>query len=137
MNEEFFKPTPTDTVTRTSEGRFQGSAYVYYSGSRIGEIKFDANPDKPLDPFYYNKPDTNNPPSFTRDEKPRTGAYPVAIVKNARRAPNHLYESDDAVIAAVNTGTEEEAKWETRYFPKSCIDERVWKQALGILEIRE
>lgn len=52
MNEEFFKPTPTDTVTRTSEGRFQGSAYVYNSSSEIEEIKFDASPDKPLDPFY-------------------------------------------------------------------------------------
>lgn len=134
MNEEFLKSTPTDNITRTPQGRFQGSAYVYNSSSEIEEVKFDANPDKPLDPFYYNKPDTNNPPSFTKDEKPRTGVYPIAIVRNTRRAPNHLYESDDAVIAAVNTATEEEPKWETRYFPRNCIDSQVWQNALDILE---
>ncbi len=137
MNEETLKPPPPDTIIRTLEGRFQGSAYLYGPDFEIKELKFDSQPNKPLEPFYYNKPDTSNPPNFTKDEKPRTEVYPVAIAREARRSPTHLYEADDAIIAAVNTGSEEEQKWETRYFPKSCIDEGTWKQAMEILGIRE
>lgn len=136
MNEEILKPVPPDTIMRTPEGRFIGSLYAYSSSSEIKEFKFDVQQNKPLNPFYYNKPDTNNPPNFTRDEKPRVGVYPVAIARDARRAPHHLYETDDAIIAAVNAGTEEDPRWETRYFPKNCVEEKTWQQALDILGIK-
>ncbi len=142
MSETILKITPPpDRITQTPEGRFHGSAYVFGKDGQIQEVNFDIIPSRPLPDFYYNKPVPDQdllrgPARFERDKKPRSGYYPLAIINDSRRLPNHMYRSDDAILAAVNVGTNEEPKWETRYFPKGCIEPQTWSQALEILEIK-
>jgi len=143
MSEEIFKiPPHPDRIIQTPEGRFRGSAYVFGKNGQIQEVNFDIKPSGPLPDFYYNKPVPDHDPlrgpaRFERDKKPRSGYYPLAIINDSRRPPNHMYRSDDAILAAVNVGIDEEPKWETRYFPKGCIEETTWKQALDILGIKK
>jgi hypothetical protein len=136
---------PADIVT-FSDGIFAGAGYIFRSKENVlvtEEVKFQTPQKRPLDPFYYNKPIENpndpfkSPTKFVKDEEPREGYYPLSLVEQALRPPNHLYEIDDALLAGVNRGTDEVPQWETRYFPKSSLDPEVWKQALDILEITE
>lgn len=135
---------PPDRLTLTDNNVFRGSGYVYRKGKTglsIAEVQFDALKKKQLIPFFYNKPvenpdDLSLPPKeFVKDETSRQDYYPLAYVELAMRPPNHLYEVDDAIFTAVNRGTDELPKWETRYFPKGCIDEEVWTRALEILGV--
>ena len=134
---------PPDSLSLFHDDHFIGSGYVYRSrDNRLGveEIKFNTPKTQTLDPFYYNKPIENptdpfKPPAeFVRDGKPRVGYYPLTLVEQALRPPSHLYEVDDALFCAVNRGTDEQPKWETRYFPRKSIDPQVWNQAFDILE---
>lgn len=134
---------PPDKLDLFHGDHFAGSGYVYKRANDrldITEIKLDAPKGSALDPFYYNKPIENPdnpflpPVEFVKDKEPREGYYPLSIVEQALRPPNHLYEVDDAVFCAVNRGTDEQPQWETRYFPKKSLDSQVWEQAFDILE---
>lgn len=137
---------PKDELIKAPDGRFKGAGFVYLqteSGLKEDRVDFDILPEAPLPPFYYNKPVTNpnspfeKPLEFKRDENPRSGYYPLALTFAALRPPMHLYEVDDALFAAVNERSEEEPNWNTRYFPKNCLDPETWNQALQLLHLQE
>lgn len=136
---------PSDRLSLTDNSVFRGSGYVYrkgIAGLSITEVPFATIRTTPLMPFFYNKPienptDPTQPPTeFVKDEVPRLEYYPLSYVELAMRPPNHLYEVDDALFAAVNRGPTDLPKWETRYFPKGSLDEAVWNQALEILGVK-
>lgn len=139
MNEEILgKVQPPDKIDRTSDGWFKGKVYFFDKQGILEEWEININPTSPLSDFYYNKPipgsdPLRGPARFERDKKPRSGYYPLQMMHAVRRQPNHMYRSNDAFLAATNTGTEEKPKWETRFFPKGCLDEETWEEAKDIL----
>lgn len=133
---------PPDKLIKESDGSFKGSGFVYRKtdiGLAVEEIKFDIHSPTPLNPFFYNRPieDSSNPFNqplrFVKDSSARSGYFPLAQVKQVLRPPNHLYEIDDAIFAATNRGTEENPKWETRYFPKNSLEPLLWEEAMTML----
>ncbi len=135
-------PLPPDNLSLDTRGTFIGAGYVYRDvQAKLSpiEVSFSTLRGSPVSPFFYNKPIENlddpflYPTEFIRDEQPREGYFPIAFVTQALRPPNHLYEVDDAIFMAVNRGTAEGPKWETRYFPKRSLDENVWNEALDLL----
>lgn len=126
-----------DSVTWHPGGSFTGFAYVLETeGQLTRDIDINIKPEKPLDPFHYNNPVVNPDSSlreFVLDEEPKTGYFPVAYAENSRRAPNHLYKAEDAIIAVVKTGEGETQTYETEYFQKSNLSPETWIQALNIL----
>jgi hypothetical protein len=117
--------------------RFVGIAHYFIkvNGELIEEkIIIDTFKKRPLDPFYFNKPILiGKKIVFEKDKKPRVGYYPLVIVKNALKPPNHLYRVDDALIAGINMGSDNNPKWETRFFHKHCLDEKTWENAKNLL----
>jgi len=140
-------PLPLDNISLTNEGVFQGKVYVYTETEgklNPKEIPFDIPKRATLSPFYYSKPIVapedpfKNPPGqFIRDSQPREGYYPIVLIKDGLRPPNHLYEKDDAIYCAVNIGSDEEPNWETRYFPEQSIPKETWEEALTLLGIKK
>ena len=132
---------PSDRLTLTSEGRFSGVSYVYENingNFQPKEVAFDLVRKNPLSPFVYNKPipgekPTDQPIRFDMDQKPREGNYPLALVKNARRLPNHFYQDENGILTAVKVN----GQWETRFYPKSCLESATWDEALKLLGISE
>lgn len=139
-------PIEPDTI-RVVDGRFTGSASFYRqeSGRLVPVvIHFDVDSSRlrPLNPFLYNKPpDTTalgvKPPNEQfKTGDPRSGNIPVAVAKNVMRKPNHLYETDDGIVTALDTAKPgESSKWETRYYPKNCLEPNTWQEAMAILGI--
>ena len=139
---------PPDRLTLTRDGQFNGAAYVYRwgdNGFQPVEVKFNVAKGDPLSPFFYNKPipdgenPTGQPERFERDKNPREGNYPLAYVSGVRRPPNHLYEDDNGIVTAVEVKTPdgEGKQWQTRYYPKGCLEPETWEQALATLGITE
>ena len=132
---------PPDQLIVTPD-RFLGKGFVLtLTGNMrpiVTPVRFDAPRGTTLDPFYYDKPVVNQHNSsvlveIIQEEIPRVGYYPLAVVWQAMRPPNHLYRVEDAFFAAVNKRTEEKPDLQTRYFPKSSVDETVWQQVYEIL----
>lgn len=138
-------PLPAYKIRLTLEGRFVGMGYYYRFVNdklEIVTIPFDAPKVGPLTPFFYNKPieDPDNPffapIGHKRDLEPRVGYYPLVIVEGIMYPPNHMYQPNAALIAAVNKGEAGSEAWETRFFPKDSLDPAVWQEALRLLKIR-
>jgi hypothetical protein len=129
---------PQDVLSFRND-RFSGYACFYtYNDGVFNPISIVFNTVKttPLNPFHYNKPtpnpdDPTNPPiQFKMDEKPREGNYVIGFAKNVRRFPNHLYESDEFMITAVEVELPDGNKeWQTRVYPKNCLSETTWQEA--------
>jgi hypothetical protein len=92
-------------------------------------------------PFLYNKPSDTKTLYKKLPEEEFTkvlisGNISVVVVRNVMRGPNHLYETDDGIVTVLNTANPEEPpKWETRYYPKSCLPPKNWREAMEILGI--
>jgi hypothetical protein len=120
------------------EKRFVGKIFYFIKVNEElieKEIIIDTFKKIPLDPFYFNKPIMiGKKIVFEKDKKPRVGYYPLVIVQNALKPPNHLYRVDDALIAGINMGTDIKPKWETRFFHKHCLDEKTWENVENLLK---
>jgi hypothetical protein len=138
MTEVINNVFPPDNINLQYD-HFVGTSYVFNNDGSVREIDFTVAQARALDPFKYNKPvvkeggDPSNPDDieFVMDKGERVGVRPLQLVRNAKRPPNHLYEIDDAILCAVKNNDTE--KWETRYFPKNSLDNKVWQQAMELL----
>jgi hypothetical protein len=137
-NSEILSTIPPDTIKFDGEF-FSGSACVLEPDKiTIREITFTLKQPHELKPFKYNKPIPNkeNPfenERFELDEDERVGVRPIALVRKALRKPNHLYETDDALLCAFQNP--QSGSWETRYFPKKSLNSEVWQQAMDLLNV--
>jgi len=117
------------------DNHFIGSAFFIKEDnekkSTIHQENFNTVKTEPLPDFFYNKPivEPNKDPfdknsiSISRETSPRSGYFLIKTVENVRRAPNHLYESDNGIICAMS----KDNKWETRYFPQKSLDSDFWE----------
>lgn len=101
-------------------------------------FKRDLEKVSELSPFIYQKPVVSNgdkrfvaPENHSSDI--RYNYLPIAIVSAARRPPNHLFIDDDLLFTMRNFGTDDQSRWEIRCFPKSCIPEKTWLEAVATL----
>ena len=101
--------------------------------------KFSTPKTLPLSPFLYNKPIENSddvfaqPLRFELDTQPKSNYYPVLIVDNSRRPPNHMYEDSVGLFAATNKGDDTNPNWVVRYLPKTCLPPETWTEAVQLL----
>jgi RimJ/RimL family protein N-acetyltransferase len=124
------------------DGRFRGIGYVLMGEPDDFEevsVPFEITKGEPMSPFYYTKPIVNSekpfePPKLERENEPGSGYYVLAAVSGVRRPPNHLDKDSRALLMAVNKGTTEESKWETRFFPEECLEPEVWQMGVKIWE---
>jgi len=133
---------PSDRIV-LHDNKFRGVGYVYRRANGnlvVVEVNLEADKRRPMSPFYYNRPiedktDPFAPPvEFRMDAKPRVGCHPLAIVGEALRPPNHLYEADDAFFVVVDSSIGGRQKWETGYFPRKSLDPAVWREGTKLLE---
>jgi hypothetical protein len=102
------------------------------SGWKLESKKFSAKIIVPLSPFTYKKPEVSgNPfnPEEKWENKEREGYYPLTIVENGLRGPNHWHREDSALVCGVRV----KDHWETRYFPRQNIPESTWAEATKLL----
>jgi hypothetical protein len=108
--------------------------YIPFDGNlQLIRKYFRRELSKPLTPFSYKKPYTEqggplNPKEKEETEK-REGYYPLATIKGAYRGPNHWHRCDDILICAV----QKDGKWKIRCFPKENIEEKSWSEAQEML----
>jgi len=133
IHQELISTIPKDQI-ELIDNCFVGSAFFLKENNdkslKIHQEDFQTTKTDPLPDFFYNKPivapnqdpfDKNNI-SISRETSPRTGYFLIKLVEGIRRVPNHLYESDDGILCAVN----KDDKWETRYFPRQSLDPSFW-----------
>ena len=128
------KKIPPDSINE-SNGKLLGNVYFFQVGDEslnLEKSEFNANIDEPLPPFKYKKPVIGKDVFHVDEvweEKDRQRYYPLVIVRNAYRGPNHWHRRDDGLFCAVMI----DGAWQTRYFPKSNIPEEIWEKANELL----
>ncbi len=126
--------TQSDIVVET-KGFLIGIVYYFQIDDDMLVYKnaeFNVKITKPLSPFKYKKPIVGDD-VFKPDERwestERINYYPLLIVKDAYRGPNHWHRRDDALFCAVNI----DGIWQTRYFSKNNVSAKIWKEAEDLL----
>lgn len=126
---------PNDIVSE-SDGKLAGTVHYFQLNEEDLELKesdFHLEIAEPLSPFKYKKPiikkDVFNPDEVWENDI-RQGYYPLLIVKNAYRGPNHWHRRDDALFCAVKDSTN---SWSIKYFPKLNIPKETWEEAVAKL----
>jgi hypothetical protein len=142
MKEVVLPLLPPDEI-KFEYGHLTGTAYVYDEDFSIRQVDFVVSQPWTQDPFKYNKPTVQeggmptepNDIIFVMDEKNRVGVRPIQLIRQAMRPPAHLYEVDDAILCAILN--EKSKRWETRYFPRKCLPEETWQQAMELLGVKD
>jgi len=126
-------PQESDKVKLDWESFSGKVSYYVLEGKELvlQVLSFRAKKSEALSDFLYTKPSGDDVlnPSEIQEKQPRSEYYPLRIVNDAYKWPNHWHRKDNALFCAVKKDWE----WETRYFPKKNIPDQTWEEAKRII----
>ncbi len=120
--------------------RFSGEVYYYTLETAwlvLQTLSIDCKKSDQLPEFTYKKPIVDEIDSLNVlevQQSQRIGYYPLAIIKNWYRGPNHWHRDEDDDGEALFCAVEEaNGTIGTRYFPMNNISPKVWAIARDII----